>query len=403
MFVFLGMIVATAFPPPDDLPALNLHSTDPLSQACASRGGGNYPTNMPYANLANGSMYAANLAANLVDMNPPTFNNLSTDSTFLDPSGACGSNCGYSENMTSYLLETASVDARERRVAFEYMYAKDPFSAVSVGNLNPTNFDTLSALAWYDNRAFHASPVAINFLSNSILGANANTSADQPVIITYNNPLNKTTSEKIEQYTESLVDLTVAINVIIALSFVPASFVLFLVQERVSKTKHLQYVSGAPPVAYWMANYSWDIINYLVPMVVCLIVFLAYGLPAYTGRNFPAVVVLMTLYGWSITPAMYPFNWSFSVPSTAYVSLICANLFIGLTCTLTTFILEQFQEDDPELYEIGEVLKVVFLIFPNFCLGRGLMDIAANEYIAQYRDIVDEVCHDCVYRINACM
>ena len=33
-----------------------------------------------------------------------------------------------------------------------------------------------------------------------------------------------------------------------------------------------------------------------------------------------------------------------------------------------------------DLAYIHEVLKNVFLIFPNYCLGRGLMDIAFNEY-----------------------
>lgn len=56
----------------------------------------------------------------------------------------------------------------------------------------------------------------------------------------------------------------VAINVIIALSFVPASFVLFLVAERVSKAKHLQYVSGATPSVYWIASFLWDMANYMV-------------------------------------------------------------------------------------------------------------------------------------------
>jgi hypothetical protein len=45
-----------------------------------------------------------------------------------------------------------------------------------------------------------------------------------------------------------------------------------------------------------------------------------------------------------MTPAMYPVNWLFDVPSTAYVVLICANLLIGLTCTLSTFILELFTD-----------------------------------------------------------
>ena len=46
-----------------------------------------------------------------------------------------------------------------------------------------------------------------------------------------------------------------------ALSFVPASFVLFLIEERVSKAKHLQFVSGVKPILYWLANYTWDMVS----------------------------------------------------------------------------------------------------------------------------------------------
>lgn len=33
-----------------------------------------------------------------------------------------------------------------------------------------------------------------------------------------------------------------------------------------------------------------------------------------------------------------------------------------------------------DLAYIHEILKNIFLVFPNYCLGRGLMDIAFNEY-----------------------
>jgi alanine-alpha-ketoisovalerate/valine-pyruvate aminotransferase len=36
---------------------------------------------------------------------------------------------------------------------------------------------------------------------------------------------------------------------------------------------------------------------------------------------------------------------------------------------------------------VGERLKVAFLIFPNYCLGRGLMDVATNEYVTQYKQL----------------
>lgn len=59
------------------------------------------------------------------------------------------------------------------------------------------------------------------------------------------------------------VDVLVSICVIFAMSFVPASFVVFLIQERVSKAKHLQFISGVKPVIYWLANFVWDMVRAL--------------------------------------------------------------------------------------------------------------------------------------------
>lgn len=57
------------------------------------------------------------------------------------------------------------------------------------------------------------------------------------------------------------VDVLVSICVIFAMSFVPASFVVFLIQERVSKAKHLQFISGVKPVIYWLSNFVWDMVR----------------------------------------------------------------------------------------------------------------------------------------------
>ena len=57
------------------------------------------------------------------------------------------------------------------------------------------------------------------------------------------------------------VDAVVAICVIFAMSFIPASFVLYLIQERATKAKHLQFVSGVSPLVYWVANFFWDMVR----------------------------------------------------------------------------------------------------------------------------------------------
>lgn len=196
--------------------------------------------------------------------------------------------------------------------------------------------------------------------------------------------MNKTSASLSLDYLLQGTDVVIAIFIIVAMSFVPASFVVFLVAEKSTKAKHLQFVSGCNPVIYWLANYVWDMLNYLVPATCCVIILFVFDLPAYTSpTNFPAVLSLFLLYGWSITPIMYPASFWFEVPSSAYVFLIVINLFIGITATVATFLLQLF-EHDKDLKVVNSYLKSCFLIFPNYNLGHGLMEMAYNEYINEY-------------------
>lgn len=63
----------------------------------------------------------------------------------------------------------------------------------------------------------------------------------------------------------------IAVFIIIAMSFVPASFVVFLVYERSLLAKHTQLMAGLHPVTYWLTNYIWDLLNYLIPSTCCIV------------------------------------------------------------------------------------------------------------------------------------
>lgn len=58
----------------------------------------------------------------------------------------------------------------------------------------------------------------------------------------------------------SSVDVLVSICVVFAMSFVPASFTLVLIEERITRAKHLQLVSGLPQTLYWLGNFLWDMV-----------------------------------------------------------------------------------------------------------------------------------------------
>lgn len=62
----------------------------------------------------------------------------------------------------------------------------------------------------------------------------------------------------------SKADVLVATCVIFAMSFIPASFVMILIEERISSSKHLQFVSGVNPTVYWSTNFLWDMVGNLL-------------------------------------------------------------------------------------------------------------------------------------------
>ncbi|XP_072841100.2 ATP-binding cassette sub-family A member 2 isoform X1 [Pogona vitticeps] len=299
------------------------------------------------------------------------------------------------------------VDITGRNVSEYLLYTSDRFrlhryGAVTFGNIQksvPASFGAEAppmvrkiavrrvAQVYYNNKGYHSMPTYLNTLNNAILRANLPKSRGNPAaygITLTNHPMNKTSASLSLDYLLQGTDVVIAIFIIVAMSFVPASFVVFLVAEKSTKAKHLQFVSGCDPVIYWLANYVWDMLNYLVPATCCIIILFVFDLPAYTSpTNFPAVLSLFLLYGWSITPIMYPASFWFEVPSSAYVFLIVINLFIGITATVATFLLQLF-EHDKDLKVVNSYLKSCFLIFPNYNLGHGLMEMAYNEYINEY-------------------
>uniref|UniRef100_A0A8C7D5T6 P-type phospholipid transporter n=1 Tax=Oncorhynchus kisutch TaxID=8019 RepID=A0A8C7D5T6_ONCKI len=239
---------------------------------------------------------------------------------------------------------------------------------------------------WFYNQAWHGIVSFLNVANNAILRGNLPPGHDprEYGISSSSHPLNLTKAQA-----ATSTDVVVSICVIFAMSFIPASFVLFLIQERVSKAKHLQFVSGVNPTVYWVANFAWDICNYIVPCLIVIVIFLCFQQKAYVSLpNLPALILLLMMYGWSITPMMYPASFIFNVPSTAYVVLTCINLFIGINGSVATFVMELFADDN--ISKINGIVKQVLLIFPHFCLGRGLIDMGKNQAMATLYDSFGE-------------
>lgn len=246
---------------------------------------------------------------------------------------------------------------------------------------------------WYNLKGYDTSVSYLNVINNAVLRSlikdlNTNSTADPAEfgIVAYNHPMPNAKSQFIDKLEmQAVIDLFVAICMIFSLSFIPASFLVFLLEERETHSKQLQIVSGVKPYLYWVSNFIWDLVNYIVPCILCILVFVYFDVKAYMSKeNFPCLICTMLLYGWSCIPLMYPLNYVFKVPSTAFVFSSSTNVFIGTVTTMATTVLTQLGNDEPDLLKINDIIKPIFLVlFPHYCLGQGFITMSILYNIAE--------------------
>nr|VZI36429.1 unnamed protein product [Spirometra erinaceieuropaei] len=256
-------------------------------------------------------------------------------------------------------------------------------------NLPPTHF----ARVWYHNKGYVASVAYLNLLHNLQLRmllpqgpvgrrARARGVAHSDfAIVASTHPM---AQRKLQfdgfdssQLFSMMIELLKSVGTILALSYVPSSFVIFLIRERCVGSKSLQFMSGLNRTIYWLSTYIWDVCNFLVPVIIIVLIFLAFNEEAYVGRDsVGGFIAIMVIFGVCVIPLMYLFTFVFRVPSLAFVVLLAANLMIAVVTSMTVFMLEMAQAENDSLRAAADVLKKVFLVFPQYAFSRGFYDLS---------------------------
>lgn len=69
---------------------------------------------------------------------------------------------------------------------------------------------------------------------------------------------------------------TYAFNIAFSMAMVSSFYVLFQTKERVSKSKHQQFVSGVNAFSFWLSSYLWDMVTYVITIVGIIITFICF-------------------------------------------------------------------------------------------------------------------------------
>ncbi len=188
------------------------------------------------------------------------------------------------------------------------------------------NKTQLRILAHFNNQPYHVPSLAVNLVSNSLLNYFTNSSDKKITVI--NHPLPRNVKEKIQDL--QLKDVTgfnVASGLTFGFSFLIASFTMFLIKERSSDSKHLQYLNGCSSYLYWISALLWDILNYIIPIGFILILLKAFGIEEFVGDNrWMYVLECLLMYGFAHIPQMYIFSYFFKVSATGFASLVAWNI-----------------------------------------------------------------------------
>ncbi|RXN24177.1 ATP-binding cassette sub-family A member 3 [Labeo rohita] len=255
---------------------------------------------------------------------------------------------------------------------------------------------TTDVIGYFNNQGYHTPATALMLVDNALFKLLAGPDAS---IQTGNYPMPRNMSETAQsQLSEGQTGFAIAINLMYGMASLASTFALLLVSERSVKSKHVQQVSGVYLSNFWFSALLWDLINFLLPCLLMLVVFRAFSVKAFVAENHLVdVLLLLLLYGWAVIPLMYLLSFLFSTAATAYTRLTIFNILSGTATFLAVTIMTI---PDLKLVDLSHLLDKIFLIFPNYCLGMSFSEFYQNyeiitfctssvvaEYICKYYNI----------------
>ncbi|CAI9722811.1 ATP-binding cassette sub-family A member 3 [Octopus vulgaris] len=349
VFTIIALIVVKTFPTQDDFPSLLLSPEK-------------YGKNIiPFSNSLNATPEEAGITMSYQDKSlnkDVNFLNINNDTKSKNP-----------PNITKY-LGVISIENKEKYNE-QYMIGAD---------LSATFPDRY--IAYFNGQSFHSSAISLSVMLSGFLRY-----FHQPTskISFVNHPLPLTQSEASSAATLDTTAFTLSVMILFGISFLAATFSLFVIKERCTKSRHLQYISGVYPFNFWISVYIWDLMTFLLTSICVIITFVCFDIKAYyQDGHSAAILLLFFMYSTAALPFTYLLSFIFKTPTSGFVWLALINIVSGLLSVLSVNIMSI-----PALHltDVADILRWVFLVIsPEFCLGQGLIDFYGNYQLHERCD-----------------
>uniref|UniRef100_A0A3P8T726 ATP-binding cassette, sub-family A (ABC1), member 12 n=1 Tax=Amphiprion percula TaxID=161767 RepID=A0A3P8T726_AMPPE len=242
-------------------------------------------------------------------------------------------------------------------------------SSQIVYNLSGINVEKyLVSTVWFNPEGHHTMPAYLNSLSNIILRSNLPADKDPRKYGKLDSMQEKKEFQGKSTTLTSEEDpwrIMVAICVLAGFSITTASFAIYVVHEHHSGSKRLQHIAGISEPLYWAVNFFYDMVTVKIKDA-CVELLLV--------DSMFEVSCLCHLLRFATFPWMYLLSAVFKDAEMAFIGYVCINLFISTLILPSTHfcILTSSQI----IQDIFNRLNHVFLIFPQFNFGNGMVHLA---------------------------
>ncbi|XP_017778931.1 PREDICTED: ATP-binding cassette sub-family A member 2-like isoform X2 [Nicrophorus vespilloides] len=254
--------------------------------------------------------------------------------------------------------------AEQKSIAIEVPSAKDALLEFGTRNFMEYSKKAIAAADFitdsegrikvnvlYSELAVHAPPIALNLAWNSVLKAytNNNYSIDvtsQPMRLSYFE-------------TNIVMSYIVVTSLFLGFSIFITYFVGFPLVDRESGIKHLELMTGVHIYFYWIINYVFDFILYLLTLFIFAVVYILCYNPVYTFHELGGFAYYSIIFG--IVGIMFSYLLSnISSKSIAYSVSISNNIIIAMLCIVFVYVLKFFYPS------LGQTLDIASLAIPMY-------------------------------------
>ncbi|KPI84757.1 putative ABC transporter [Leptomonas seymouri] len=219
-----------------------------------------------------------------------------------------------------------------------------------------------------NSSTYHQGPISMNAVYQSLLEKHT---GKYRRFVLRAGTMPRTDNEQVAQ--DAIKTILMGAIVMIPFTFLPSNPVAWIVKERECKARHLQNVSGLSFYIYWLTNFLFDIVAYILTMCLVLVIFACFNRLEYVANDrVGALFVLFFIYGLSSTTTGYMCSFFFEEHSNAQTITMAVSFVAGFLLVMIVYIMSLL----PQTQQIAKVLKWFTRLVPSFAIGEGIINMA---------------------------